>query len=122
MCRATHFTPRHTCDMLCRSDAAGLQCDQFTLESAMQAQHENGTGEESSGLINVPAKKRGFPMSAEERRIRRKEINRESARRIRKRKNNEMEGLKQQVLHPFVYQFIHPLITCFPIHRSGVSQ
>ena len=85
----------------------------------MQAQHENGIGEESSGLINVPAKKRAFPMSAEERRMRRKEINRESARRIRKRKNNEMEGLKQQVLHPFVYQLLFPLITCY---RSGVLQ
>ena len=59
-----------------------------------------------------PAKKRAFPMSAEERRIRRKEINRESARRIRRRKNNEMEGLKQQVLHAFVYHSIHPFITC----------
>ena len=110
LCMVTYFAPRHACDMPCPSDAAGLQCYQFTLESALQAQHENGTGEESSGLINVPAKKRAFPMSAEERRIRRKEINRESARRIRKRKNNEMEGLKQQVLHHFVYHSIHSFI------------
>jgi len=37
------------------------------------------------------------PMTEEERKARRKEINRQSARRIRERKSNEMESLKQQV-------------------------
>ena len=57
-------------------------------------QQENGNGEVSSA---AGLKRKGMPLTEEERRIRRKEINRESARRIRKRKNNEMESLKQQV-------------------------
>ncbi len=57
-------------------------------------QQENGNGEVSSA---AGLKRKGTPLTEEERRIRRKEINRESARRIRKRKNNEMESLKQQV-------------------------
>lgn len=58
------------------------------------AQHENGTGEASSPGM----KRKGPPLTEEERRLRRKEINRESARRIRLRKNNEMERLKHQVV------------------------
>ena len=60
-------------------------------------QQENGNGEVSSA---AGLKRKGTPLTEEERRIRRKEINRESARRIRKRKNNEMESLKQQVRRP----------------------
>ncbi|CAK0737084.1 hypothetical protein CVIRNUC_000852 [Coccomyxa viridis] len=59
-----------------------------------EMQQENGNGEVSSA---AGLKRKGTPLTEEERRIRRKEINRESARRIRKRKNNEMESLKQQV-------------------------
>ena len=62
-----------------------------------QMQQENGNGEVSSA---AGLKRKGTPLTEEERRIRRKEINRESARRIRKRKNNEMESLKQQVRCP----------------------
>ena len=57
-----------------------------------QMQQENGIGEPDS----PGSKRKGTPLTEEERRIRRKEINRESARRIRRRKNNEMESLKQQ--------------------------
>ena len=60
-------------------------------------QQENGNGEVSSA---AGLKRKGTLLTEEERRIRRKEINRESARRIRKRKNNEMESLKQQVRRP----------------------
>ena len=41
--------------------------------------------------------KRKAPVSDAERKRRRQEINRQSARRIRERRNNEMEQLKQQV-------------------------
>lgn len=45
----------------------------------------------------VGAKRKG-PMSEEDKKRRRQEINRQSARRIRERKSHEMERLKQQVL------------------------
>ena len=60
--------------------------------ATVQMQQENGMGEADS----PGSKRKGPPLTEEERRIRRKEINRESARRIRRRKNNEMETLKQQ--------------------------
>lgn len=60
--------------------------------NAVQMQQENGVG----GAESPGGKRKGPPLTEEERRIRRKEINRESARRIRRRKNNEMDNLKQQ--------------------------
>ena len=68
-------------------------------------QQENGNGEVSSA---AGLKRKGAPLTEEERRIRRKEINRESARRIRKRKNNEMESLKQQVRRPAAVERAFP--------------
>lgn len=47
---------------------------------------------------SVGAKRKG-PMTEEDRKRRRQEINRQSARRIRERKSLEMERLKQQVQH-----------------------
>ena len=42
-------------------------------------------------------KRKTAPLTEEERKKRRKEINRQSARRIRERKSIEMESLRQQV-------------------------
>ena len=82
-------TAKHAVSLLMHPVTAGA-----SEALGAQMQQENGNGEVSSapGL-----KRKGVPLTEEERRTRRKEINRESARRIRKRKNNEMEGLKQQV-------------------------
>ena len=55
----------------------------------------SGDGEEGQDERTVI--KRKTPLNEEERKKRRKEINRQSARRIRERKNNEMESLRQQV-------------------------
>ena len=52
-------------------------------------------------------KRKGPPLTEEQRRIRRKEINRESARRIRRRKNNETENLKHQARPCLAWNSFH---------------
>lgn len=64
--------------------------------SLQQAVSEDGE-EPDDGGSNHKRKVSAAPKTEEERRARRKEINRQSARRIRQRKSNEMESLKQQV-------------------------
>ena len=55
-------------------------------------QSEDGSFEEGDGSA-----KRKAPMTEEDRKRRRQEINRQSARRIRERRSHELENLKQQV-------------------------
>lgn len=52
---------------------------------------------QSDGDVDTVGTKRKGPMSEEDKKRRRQEINRQSARRIRERKSHEMEHLKQQV-------------------------
>lgn len=52
---------------------------------------------QSDGDEDIVGAKRKGPMSDEDKKRRRQEINRQSARRIRERKSHEMERLKQQV-------------------------
>ena len=59
--------------------------------SLLQSDNQSGGDEGSAG-----AKRKG-PMSEEDKKRRRQEINRQSARRIRERRSHEMERLKQQV-------------------------
>ncbi|KAK9792968.1 hypothetical protein WJX73_002136 [Symbiochloris irregularis] len=56
------------------------------------AESEEGSYEEGEGAL-----KRKAPMTEEDRKRRRQEINRQSARRIRERRSHELETLKQQV-------------------------
>ena len=80
----------------------------------VQMPQENGVGEvESPG-----GKRKGPPLTEEERRVRRKEINRESARRIRRRKNNEMDSLKQQA-RPGLFTSV---LTFVSLHRVMTGQ
>lgn len=60
-----------------------------------QPASSGGGGEAQEG--GSGQKRKTTPLTEEERKKRRKEINRQSARRIRERKSNEMESLRQQV-------------------------
>jgi hypothetical protein len=64
-------------------------------------QKQKSDGEEGANGEALPQKRKSLPLSEEERKLRRKEINRQSARRIRERKSHEMENLKHQVGPPW---------------------
>jgi hypothetical protein len=62
-----------------------------------QPASSGGGGDAQEGEGGSGQKRKTTPLTEEERKKRRKEINRQSARRIRERKSNEMESLRQQV-------------------------
>lgn len=72
----------------------GLRCCLFWMQTGNS---DDGGGLQDGGSSQ---KRKTAPLTEEERKKRRKEINRQSARRIRERKSNEMESLRLQVRAP----------------------
>ncbi|CAL8470404.1 g9946 [Coccomyxa elongata] len=82
--------------------AAGLPlADAKQASDAAVRSQQTGNSDDGGGLQDGGSsqKRKTAPLTEEERKKRRKEINRQSARRIRERKSNEMESLRQQVAH-----------------------
>lgn len=75
-------------------DAVRTLLGSIYLAGAMLLLQSDNQSDEDEGSIGI---KRKGPMTEEDKKRRRQEINRQSARRIRERRSQEMERLKQQV-------------------------